>query len=178
MKEVCDRFEIFKVHGDQYGAAPIGQAMRDVDLQLEEVTFTQQSKADIYGTLRSLIVERQIALPDHPQLLKELRQLEVELMPGGNARIGHPQRGNAHDDYADAVALAGTAVLPDEGAGGVLLLGRCVKALDWLDVFGIEASMDVPKGRASWTENSWRRLRSASCAAAMRTAREWPTEES
>ena len=45
------------------------------------------------------------ALVDGPQneSLRELRGLEVELLPGGTARIGHGRRG--HDDYADVIAL-------------------------------------------------------------------------
>jgi hypothetical protein len=101
----CREFEICNVYADQYGSAPIGEALREFDLFLQEVTFTQQSKADIYGTLRTLIVDRKIELLDHSELLKELRQLELELLPGGMARVGHPSRHGAHDDYADVVAL-------------------------------------------------------------------------
>jgi len=106
----CKEYGIVKVHGDQYGSAPIGEALVEKGLRLEEIPFTQQSKSDIYGTLRTLVVDRQIELLDHRELLKELRQLELELLPGGTARIGHPQRSGAHDDYADAVALAARQV--------------------------------------------------------------------
>ena len=43
---------------------------------------------------------------DHEPSLKELRGLELELLPGGAVRIGHPRHGKARDDYADAIALA------------------------------------------------------------------------
>jgi hypothetical protein len=36
--------------------------------------------------------------------LRELRALELENLPGGGTRIGHPRHGR--DDYADAIALA------------------------------------------------------------------------
>lgn len=96
----------YSLDADQYGAAPLGEALWHAELRLNEVPFTQQSKADIYGTLRALIVDRRIELLDHPELLKELRQLELEMLPGGMARVGHPSRAGAHDDYADVVALA------------------------------------------------------------------------
>jgi hypothetical protein len=73
----CREFEICNVYADQYGSAPIGEALREFDLFLQEVTFTQQSKADIYGTLRTLIVDRKIELRGGPHssdsLAAELR---------------------------------------------------------------------------------------------------------
>jgi hypothetical protein len=106
IKSIATRYGIYFVVGDQYGAEPLKHAFSAVGLGLEEVPFTQSSKADVLGNLRSLIVNGQIELPDHPQLIKELRALEVEALPGGQSRIGHPRRTGAHDDYACAVALA------------------------------------------------------------------------
>ncbi|MDO9069584.1 MAG: hypothetical protein Q7W05_14170 [Deltaproteobacteria bacterium] len=59
---------------------------------------------DIYATLRSRIQDGTIELLDHRDSLRELRALELENLPGGGTRIGHPRHG--HDDYADAMALA------------------------------------------------------------------------
>jgi hypothetical protein len=106
IKAKCKEYWICEVYGDQYGAAPIGEALWGYSLKLKEVPFTQTSKADIYGTLRTLVVNRRIELPDHADLIKELRALELELVPGGMTRIGHPSRAGAHDDYAAVVALA------------------------------------------------------------------------
>lgn len=104
--EVCRRYRVRKLYADQYGAAPIAESFRRDGVRLEEVPFTNSSKADMYGTLRQQIVDREIELLEHPELLKELRQLELERLPGGSIRIGHPNRAGAHDDYADVVALA------------------------------------------------------------------------
>ena len=43
-------------------------------------------------------------LRDGTDSQRELRALEIENLPGGGTRIGHPRHG--HDDYADAIALA------------------------------------------------------------------------
>ena len=75
-------------------------------LEYEERTFTNQSKADFYATLRSRIMDQTIELLDHPDSLKELRGLELENLPGGSIRIGHARHVRSHDDYADAMALA------------------------------------------------------------------------
>lgn len=106
IKKKYREYRVRRIHGDQYGAAPIEQALRAHGMKFREVPFTQTSKADIYGTLRTLIVDRKIELLDHPQSLRELRSLEVELMPGGNVKVGHPNRAGAHDDYADVIALS------------------------------------------------------------------------
>jgi hypothetical protein len=74
-----------------------------VGLSFEEMPFTLGSKADLYGNLRAHIVDRRVELLDHKESLRELRGLEVELLPGGNARVRHG--GSGHDDFADAIAL-------------------------------------------------------------------------
>jgi hypothetical protein len=106
IRETCRRYGAYRVYCDQYGAAPISEAFKSHGMPVKEIPFTTQSKADIYGTLRTLIIDHRIELLDHPESLKELRQLEVELMPGGLVRVGHPTRAGAHDDYADVIALA------------------------------------------------------------------------
>ncbi len=53
-----------------------------------------------------MILDQRIELLDHEVSLKELRSLELELLPGGQSRVGHPTRAHAHDDYADAIAVA------------------------------------------------------------------------
>ena len=46
-----------------------------------------------------------IELLDHKDSLRELRGLQLELLPGGSTRIGHAGSGKGRDDYADAMAL-------------------------------------------------------------------------
>ena len=103
IKQVAQEFQIERIYGDQFAAEPIRHAFREAELDFREIPFTLQSKADLYSMLRSLIVDERIELLDHKESLRELRGLEIELLPGGNARIGHGRRGN--DDYADAIAL-------------------------------------------------------------------------
>ena len=111
IKSLADRYGFRRVHGDQFGAEPLKDAFRRSNLFFEERPFTSQSKADIYATLRTLIADGMIELLDHERSLKELRGLELELLPGGAVRIGHPRHGKARDDYADSMALAVNEVL-------------------------------------------------------------------
>lgn len=106
IKRLTDRYRIYSIVGDQYGAEPLKHVFNSVGLTLEEVPFTQSSKADVLGNLRSLVVEGKIELLDHERSIKEIRALEVEALPGGASRVGHPRRTGAHDDFAVAIALA------------------------------------------------------------------------
>jgi hypothetical protein len=106
IRRLASEYGISRIYGDQFGAAPLKEAFRRHGLIFEERPFTSQSKADIYATLRSLITDGAIELLDHEPSLRELRGLELELLPGGAVRIGHPGHGKARDDYADAIALA------------------------------------------------------------------------
>ena len=106
IKEICKRYSVYRVLGDQFGAEPLKDAFNRHSLSYEERTFTNQSKADIYATLRSRIMDQTLELLDHPASLKELRHLELENLPGGGIRIGHGRHVNRHDDFADALALA------------------------------------------------------------------------
>jgi hypothetical protein len=103
---LADRYGFCRICGDQFGAEPLRVAFRQAGLSYEERVFTSQSKANIYATLRAHITDGSIELLDHEASLKELRGLELELLPGGSIRVGHAGHGKALDDYADAMALA------------------------------------------------------------------------
>jgi hypothetical protein len=112
IRALADRYGFYRVLGDQFGAEPLKDAFQRHGLTFEERTFTPTSKADIYATLRSRIQDGTIELLDHKDALRELRALELENLPGGGTRIGHPRHGR--DDYADAIALA-----VSEARGGI-----------------------------------------------------------
>lgn len=105
LQRICKRYSVYRVLGDQFGAEPLKDAFSRHGLCYEERTFTNQSKADMYATLRSRIQDGTIELLDHPASLKELRGLELENLPGGGVRIGHGRHTRGHDDYCDALAL-------------------------------------------------------------------------
>lgn len=67
-------------------------------------TFGAQTRADLFGNLRHLLVQRKIELLDEPVLLRELRTLEERhtLNSNINIRPSHSQK----DDVAVAAALA------------------------------------------------------------------------
>ena len=106
IKALCDRYNVRALRGDQFGAEPLKDAFEKEHLKFEEYTFTNQSKADLYATLRTKIMDGTVELLDHPVSIRELRGLEIENLPGGSIRVRHARHTRAHDDYADAIALA------------------------------------------------------------------------
>ena len=57
-----------------------------------------------YLEMEPLILQGRIEPLDHPQLIRELKMLERQAPAGGRPEITHPR--GAHDDYANALALA------------------------------------------------------------------------
>jgi hypothetical protein len=54
--------------------------------------------------LESLFAQGRIAILDNPVLVRELKLLERRPQAGGRTRVDHPS--GAHDDHANALALA------------------------------------------------------------------------
>jgi len=84
---------------------------------IQGIPFTATNKAAIYGNLQQLLNQRRLKLLDDHETLKELRQIEREVAPGGNVQISAPR--GQHDDMATVVALAADNaiwMLPDKPA--------------------------------------------------------------
>jgi len=64
-----------------------------------------------YGKIKGLLQRGQLVLARHPELLKQLRGLQFEQLPGGSLRIEVPATAG-HDDLADALMQAVSAVEP------------------------------------------------------------------
>jgi len=56
----------------------------------------------LYLEMLPQFMREQISLPDHPQLVRELRSLERRTSRMGRDTVTHPPGG--HDDYANALA--------------------------------------------------------------------------
>lgn len=79
------------------------------------VTTSVKSKENAFGYIRLLLQQGRLDLPNHPELLKQLRSLQFESLPTGGMRIAVPER-LGHDDLAMAFAMAVSAVLGNEFA--------------------------------------------------------------
>lgn len=83
-------------------------------MSVEGVTTTAQSKAASFSALKMALQSEQFVLPRHPDLLRQLANLEYEQLDGGGMRIAVPEvRG--HDDLVMALSFALVPSVEDAG---------------------------------------------------------------
>ena len=70
-----------------------------------DVSTSQAIKEDNYGRIATLLSERCLVLPDHPEMLRQLGGVAATPTPLGRLRIG-ARTESLHDDLPDALSLA------------------------------------------------------------------------
>ena len=98
------------------GAMPSEVLRRRLGNRVEGIHSSQRSKEDTFSRLRALMSDHRLVLPDSLDLLRELQGLTVKPTASGGFSI-EADDPNIHDDLADALALAVSAV-PNEAKGG------------------------------------------------------------
>lgn len=97
------------------GAGPSEALEHRLGVQVEPVMTTQRTKELAFSRLQGFLSARQLVLPEHPQLLRELSALEVTPTENGGVRIagegGHP------GDLAMALSLAALGLDDDLTVG-------------------------------------------------------------
>lgn len=100
---ILRQFGINVLKGDQYCAVAIKEEFLKLGISYDEVTFSRTIRAQIFNNLLHLIVQGLIELPDHPELLRQLRSLEIHRSTDGSIDV-RPAYGQK-DDLAVVVAL-------------------------------------------------------------------------
>jgi hypothetical protein len=80
---------------------------------VEPVATDLRLKESSYGWLKLLLQQGRLELPNHPPLLRQLRNLSFERLPSGGVRIHVPTH-VGHDDLASALCLAASAVMGND----------------------------------------------------------------
>jgi hypothetical protein len=95
------------------GAMPSEQLVERMggETQVVGVHSSARSQEDAFGRIRGLLSQRRLVLPDEPELLRQLRGLSYEPTAGGGLAINAANPA-IHDDLADALSLAVSAVPP------------------------------------------------------------------
>jgi hypothetical protein len=108
--QVCDEIaDLAKLYGisrivaDQYSFSFLAELMRQRDVTLEQLPFTSRSKPEIFFSLKNSLAQATLKIPNHPEVLRELRALESLRTSGGAYKIGAPR--GQHDDFATVLAL-------------------------------------------------------------------------
>lgn len=114
-KLLQEKFKFNKVYIDETGlGGPIVDMLKHaLGYILEPITFTIDSKQDLYSNLNILFHQELIELPQsHKKLIYQLRDMRYEKIGDksgegrgfGKIKIHHSQGG--HDDFSDTLALA------------------------------------------------------------------------
>lgn len=98
-------YRVTRVVGDRYSGEWVRQAFGQNGIKYD---VAQLDRTAAYIEAEALFAQGRIDLLDHPTLIRELRNLERRERPGGKPMIDHPS--GAHDDHANALALAAAIV--------------------------------------------------------------------
>jgi hypothetical protein len=104
LAEVARRYNHARLRLDPYQAVQLAQGLRRSGVTVDEVTFSATSIGRMAAILFQAIRERSISIPDDPDLLHELRNVQLRESSPGVWRLDHSRSG--HDDRAVAIALA------------------------------------------------------------------------
>lgn len=101
-----EKFHFKKIYLDEtgMGAGPSDYLREQLGSIIEPITFTIQSKEDMYSNLKILMESGRLKLPPHKKLIHQLQELMYETTSSGHIKIHHRDRG--FDDLADSLALA------------------------------------------------------------------------
>ena len=97
-------YGIKSVFSDQHSFEALHYIALQHGFNIEEVTFSSQSKAEIYGNLQQVVNQGKLSLLDDQQTVNELKSLEKRNLQGGEVRIAAPE--GQYDDMATVVAIA------------------------------------------------------------------------
>jgi hypothetical protein len=99
MAGIVQAYGCRKVTGDNFAAEWVATAWRSQGLIYERADMPASA---LYLEALPAFMREQISLPDHHQLIRELRSLERRTSRMGRDTVSHPPGG--HDDYANALA--------------------------------------------------------------------------
>jgi hypothetical protein len=117
VRSILRQWRLDSVVGDAYCSPAVRQELLRLGTNYEEFQFGSRTRAELFGNLKHLLIQRRIQLLDHPELLRQLRSLEEIKGPGGQIDI-RPAYGQK-DDLAIAVAIGAFRLcqLPEPWAG-------------------------------------------------------------
>lgn len=105
--EVALRHGAEIIAGDQHYAQSAKEAFDAAGLTFVAVPSGQNGKGEMFTLARGLLHEGRLKLPNHPKLLRQLREVQQKPTPGGGMSITQPRRGKGgHGDLVSALVHA------------------------------------------------------------------------
>lgn len=90
---------------DQFKSAGVVERLRRYGLNVRAVPMTAPTKDAAFGFLRGRVNEGSVELPEHPDLLRELRAIRTRYA-AGRSSVVLPRIGGSHCDLAQSLAIA------------------------------------------------------------------------
>jgi hypothetical protein len=112
---LAKRYRIKQVHTDLHYADAIGPRLAARGLKLVEASMGSGVQETRAMSLAAKFTGQAVRLIEHPELVKELKELKVTRHAGGRSSIGAPGGKKKHDDCADCLLLAVDVNLPATG---------------------------------------------------------------
>jgi hypothetical protein len=103
---IATRYGVRTVYGDRYSREWVAQAFKRHGIHYDSEHHPPLDKSAAYLETEPLFTQGRIDILDHPVQRRELVCLERRPRPGNKATVDHPASAGAHDDYANALALA------------------------------------------------------------------------
>jgi hypothetical protein len=91
---------------DAHYSETVSEELEPFDLARVPAPGTQSEIAGCYVRARVLLTNGRIGLPDHPKLIRQLKEVRQKPTANGGISIEHPRRGAEHGDLAAACVLA------------------------------------------------------------------------
>jgi hypothetical protein len=129
-----------------YPTTMLGDRMREKRRYspVAPVVTDVRRKQSGFGMIKGLLQTGRLVLPRDPELLKQLRGLEFEQLPGGSMRIAVPER-SGHDDVAMSFMQAVSGILPDRAVRPADEFGNPIPIPDDLETVTTALGVVVPK---------------------------------
>jgi hypothetical protein len=111
--EVIEAFaRIARKHGaigimsDVHYREAVRESLRSADLVLYPAPEGSTGKIAVYTKAKALFAEGRVRIPDHPKLLRQLREISGKATSGGSLSITSPRGPGGHGDIVSALVLA------------------------------------------------------------------------
>jgi hypothetical protein len=106
--EVVKRHKSNYVRSDGHYREAIAENLEKHGLYFEPAPEGATGKVETYTTARTLLHDGRVKLPNHPRLLKQLREVVSRPTPGGGLSISSPRwrNGGGHGDLVSALVIA------------------------------------------------------------------------
>jgi Terminase RNaseH-like domain len=107
VSELAQDYEKAKVVVDMTNESVLVELLKKAGTWAEGVRFTAEAKAELVIGLQLLFERKELVLlPQHRDLLQELRFYQARVTKSGHVKYGAPEGGKMHDDLVTALALA------------------------------------------------------------------------